>query len=35
VTVTIKHCHELRPGVFDREVDLSVFGKVGGGVAAV
>lgn len=27
--VTIKRCVELESGLFDREVDLSVFGKVG------
>lgn len=29
VGVTIKRCVELESGLFDREVDLSVFGEVG------
>lgn len=28
VSVDIKHCTEMEPGIFDREVDLSVKGKV-------
>lgn len=32
VTVAIGRCEEVEPGLFDREVDLAVHGKVGGWV---